>query len=93
MKITVTAKHIEQGQRKEMSYCPIALAIKDAVPEAKEVYVGMRWYIWLQKAFPAACINGKDFRVSKRVAQQAIAFDEGKHIEPFSFRLMPLRKV
>lgn len=91
MKISVTEKHIEQGQRKEMSCCPIALAIKDAVPQAKDVYVGMRWYIWEPKAFPAACINGTDFRISRTVAQKAIAFDKGKKIEPFSFRLMPLR--
>ena len=38
--INVTAEHIARGQRRDCEYCPVALAIRDALPDLIYARVG-----------------------------------------------------
>ena len=89
MKIQVRQEHIDKGSPGSMEACPINHALREAF-NTENIYVGMRTYMWLQQDFPCACVNGKDFRISKRAARWAIAFDNGKPVKPFVFNLMQL---
>lgn len=74
--IRVTAAHIKAGKRSQCTACPIALAIKDAVP-------GM-----LVAAHPGSVFIGyKSFKTPKVAADFMTAFDALKEVKPFTFQL------
>ena len=81
--IHVTEECIKNGRRYDSRYCPIALAIHNALPEEREVAVG-----------PITARLGKlEDRPFLRTQLPNIArkfvrdFDIGSRVKPFSFRL------
>ena len=75
MKIHVTRKHIKQGKRGYISFCPIALALKGY--GFKEVMVDDEM----------AQVDGKESWLSKRTRLFIANFDLGKPVKPFVFNL------
>jgi hypothetical protein len=73
IKVSVTAKHIEKGKRRNPGYCPIALAIKGL--GFKKVYVG-RNYLILDK-WP--------YKVPAKTNEFIRKFDENNDVKTFSF--------
>lgn len=75
MIIHVTDDHIKKGTPNCNTHCPIALALKTALPTAR-ITVGLR----------GATIDGESFRHSE-IINFVRAFDKGQPVEPFSFEL------
>ena len=82
MKINVTAEHIAHGVRKVCDKCPVALAIKEAIPAATYVMAGTGVIdITLNKVF-------KSYEAPESVREFIVNFDRGiKPHLPFSFEL------
>lgn len=83
MQVKVLQHHIDEGQRKSGTRCAIALALREAFPEALYVHVG-------------ADILIEGFASTQRVPAPANArtfiraFDRSQPVEPFTFELPPL---
>ena len=78
MKINVTQDHIRFGGLCSCHFCPIALAIKDALPDS---IVTVQIY--------CTFINGVriDFSQNTEVTNFISDFDNSIQVEPFSFDL------
>jgi len=83
IKVVVTQEIIDSACRADVTRCMIAEAVKDAVPDAKNVLVDLtsiRWsdpekglrYVYIMPPLPQTAL---------------IRFDKGEKIPPFSFRL------
>ena len=85
MKVTVTQDHIDNGEALNDMYCPIALAIKDQLPDAKWVSVG--------PMDAAVCLDVEKDPVSYILPDVAadfiMSFDCGCEVEPFEFEAAP----
>lgn len=77
MKIKVTRKHIEQGERLETRSCPIALAFKDLGWGSVQVYT---LKVYKKK-------KGKKYLLPSSAIKFITKFDEGKTVRPFTFEL------
>jgi hypothetical protein len=79
--INVTAQHLTRGIPGDCAACAVALAVKDAFPQASNVTIGQRYVSmyhegqWLLPVIPLS--------VGERIA----AIDRGRAVEPFSFDL------
>lgn len=76
MLIKVTAEHISKGYRAHADLCPVALAVKEALP-GHIVQVGCR----------SVFINRVEYPLSPRVNEIVYAYDIGRFTEPFEFEL------
>ena len=76
--IRVTARHIKEGNRKASRTCPIAKSLKEATG-LKNICVGLTDFVH----------SGNDDGVAlPPIAKKFIrAFDSGKKVKPFSFRI------
>lgn len=79
--INVTAEHIAKGVRDSCSHCPVALAIREALPhgpglwvDSAHVTVGKSGH-WTEVGLPDA------------VTRFIEAFDQGDPVQPFAFEL------
>jgi hypothetical protein len=78
MKIEVTQEHIDNGKCKDANYCPIALAIQDALNlNASQVEVDG---IFIE-------VNDHPFETTEEIDGFVDAFDHGKPVAPFTFDL------
>jgi hypothetical protein len=77
--IKVTDKHIHHGLRNDCGQCPVALAVKDAIPEAQDISVGDDDIDYVLYGYHRACLL--DPEVSRRISD----FDRGRDMEPFEF--------
>lgn len=83
--ITVTAEHIARGSRCQADYCPIALAVQDAMPGAgqADVYPG--------ESAPATARvwTGPSSWIELRLGDDALTFmrhfDDGTGVAPATF--------
>lgn len=79
MKIKVTKDDIRNGMVGSALYCPVALAIRRAMPEATDVGVG----------FTIAGFVIGDEEINADLPDEAVqfirSFDEGDPVEPFEF--------
>jgi hypothetical protein len=82
--INVTAGHIAKGEHDSCRFCPVALAMKEAFPDAELVAVdsarvimggGLRRRGWVELDLPDAATRFIE------------AFDAGDPVQPFSFDL------
>lgn len=84
MIIHVEQKHIDAGVRGDCERCTVALALKEQVPDARAVVVGVLDVdIFFTNRFDMAY----SYALSQRVQQQTANFDNGKPVKPFNFRL------
>jgi hypothetical protein len=81
--INVTAEHIAKGQPGECAHCPVALAIRDALPDLAGAVVGPS-EIGIQ-----AELDGPwtDLDTPGDVTLFILLFDTGDHALPFTFDL------
>ena len=86
MKIEVTQNAIEQGDRKEPGSCPIALAIMEAMPEARNVEVHTS-----EVRFNLGKFDASGGYISHTLAHDAEAwigeFDSGIPVAPITVNL------
>lgn len=80
MIISVKQKHIRSGKRKMARSCPVAMALKDARILSPQVCYTLIY---------SRLKNGKlkAHRTSRRVKRFINAFDDGRKVKPFNFRL------
>lgn len=83
LKVNVTQEHIDKGERYNTGGCPIAWALRDALPEGCcGINVHVRVAVWFDDAqvYHQAWLP--------RPAQDfVVEFDNGYDISPFSFEL------
>ncbi len=81
MKINVTANHIDSGIKCDSGACPVALALQEAFPDKKWIYVDM----WKMQ------IGGYHTEPPESVSEFIDKFDnpyqDPKWLEPFDFEL------
>lgn len=77
MKIEVTKRDIQKGERGSCRWCPVARAVARATNYKKLVLV----------ASDHVDINDKDFNLPLRVQRFIACFDMGDDVKPFSFNL------
>ena len=76
MKISVTQEDIEQGQRENCNYCPVALAIKRVVKP------------WDMAVGTSTCgINAHSYTLPTVAMMFIDSFDKGLPVQPFEFEL------
>ena len=78
MHVKVTEEHIAKGKRRAMSFCPIALAIKEQASNSHVDVMPRHVYIGL----------GDDTRICDlpQIAHDfVVAFDMGNDVHPFEF--------
>ncbi len=79
MKITISQKHIDEGQRGSPTRDPIAFAMIDAGLE--HPHAGVTYLSWIEN-------DCKHFvKVPKKVYDFMADFDNGKPVQPFTFDL------
>lgn len=77
MQVKVLQHHIDEGKRGVGSSCAIALAIMEALPEVRDVYVGAM-----------IAINGvAAYAAPPDVRNFVMRFDFFEPVEPFTFEL------
>jgi hypothetical protein len=84
--ISVRQKHIDEALRANSSHCAIAMAIKDAVPDARYIAVDLQTIRWTNpKRGVRYCF------LTPAVAQHdiIIPFDQGETCKPVTFRMKP----
>lgn len=81
MKIRVLKSHIKKGIPRQFSSCPVALAVKKAMPGCRRIEVGYGWI----------SVDGNDIRIPNKVEEFIKNFDKGKKVEPFEFNLPSLK--
>jgi hypothetical protein len=79
--ISVTAAHIARGVRDDCENCPVALAIRDAIPDVKLVAVDGN------RATFAGRYDWIDIELPLAVGEFIGNFDDGGTVGPFSFDL------
>jgi hypothetical protein len=85
MTIQVTREHIDNAVRRDSHRCMIADAIRDAFPAAQYILVDLQSIRWTD---PEAKERYAYF--TPPLAQRALLrFDQGKPVQPFTFRLGP----
>ena len=80
MKISVTQEHIKNGSRRSNKYCPIALAVKEANPDAKAVFVGVS-FMWMRDGAGDA----HEWNLPAIASKWVSAFDRHQPVAPFEF--------
>lgn len=76
--LPITQKHIECGQPCEVGNCPIALAIREAVPQATGISVSDQNAVF---TLPRWCYHLLD--LDQKGREFVIKFDEREKVEPF----------
>ena len=81
MKIHVTQEHINWGDSNSPQSCPIALAIKEQLPRAKQIGV--------KHTYAHMILDNKTLylQFSRRTTKFIRYFDAGHEVEPFTFVL------
>lgn len=83
MKIKVTQKHIDAGNRGSSSSCPVALAIKETCPELTYVSVSLAA---VDYQIPLLCYDLRCYKSLPLVARDFIkSFDAGNVVDSFEF--------
>ena len=77
--VEVTSDYIASGRKNFDSQCPIALAIRDAMPESKLIFVGVG----------VAQVEDKFYDLTSTVMEFIRDFDRNNPVEPFRFKLIP----
>lgn len=75
--INVTAEDIAAGEQRECDFCPIALALRDAFPDARVISVSP----------DSVDLDGIEIDLPDIAVEFIHAFDGGEGGEPFSFEL------
>ena len=84
--VAVTAAHISQGTPSDGRSCPVALAIRDAIPGLAFVSVGPACIVIAAADAPSIALDAPP-----SVGTFVIAFDCGDPAPPFTFTLDPDR--
>ena len=82
-KVDILQEHIDEGIRRNSSYCAIAEAVKLAFPQASKVSVDLQTIRWSDRE------KGLRYQyLTPPIAQQYLLnFDDGIKCRPFSFNL------
>jgi hypothetical protein len=82
-RITVTQDNISRSARADSSHCMIANAVREAIPQARNISVDLQT---IRYSDPE---RGVRYTYLTSAAAQAalVAFDEGSLVEPFSFTI------
>jgi hypothetical protein len=83
MKIEVTQTHILSGERSNPKCCAVAIACKDAGLDVTIDYIIRNG----KEIIVASPIGSECIKLPKIVHDFVERFDEGKHVEPFTFEL------
>lgn len=83
MKVSVSQEDIAGGMPGSVFSCPVALAIKRAVPEADEVIVAV------SKAYAHVGDCLVSYRLPLDVQGFIISFDMEHPVQPFTFEMRP----
>lgn len=73
MLIHISEQDIQQGIKKSLTHCPIALSIRRQYP-----------HVWVHVLSPYLEINSTVLHFDKSTRQFIIDFDQGKSVQPFS---------
>lgn len=85
MKVSVTKKHIYNGQRNNCESCPIALAIIDVTGcDSIYVYEETVYYSYVEDDGRR---RGFTYNLSKSAKRFVSDFDDGKDVKPVVFKL------
>ncbi len=82
MLVKITQEDIDQGDKYNPGWCPVALAVKRTTGN-KDVSVGF----WVH-------VDGTIYRLANRISDWIYRFDQGGTVRPITFRLTrrdPLR--
>ena len=79
--INVTAEHIAKGKRRDCQSCPVALAIRDALPDVGVVKVGSEGLVL------GNIPHLVELDLPKAVADFIWYFDDSGLVKPFAFEL------
>ena len=80
MRICVTEEHINKGYSGSCEMCPIALALKEQMPDVNKVEVADTMiYLHLEED------DVLEKQHTRRTARFIEEFDQGKNVEPFYF--------
>jgi hypothetical protein len=83
--ISVTAEHIARGEPDSCRFCPVALAINGAFPDAGLIAVDGD-HVALCDG-PSLSNNWIELDMPDPARRFIEAFDQGGHVEPFTFEL------
>ena len=83
MKKKLTNEHIEKGQRKEPTCCPIALLLKEAMPGIRHITVDVDTPDDDPYPFVKADEHVVEFKHPDKIVAFIRKFDAGKKVEPF----------
>lgn len=80
MKISVNDSHIQEGHKRSICFCPIALALKECLGHRSEAVVGLTEASVYQ-------INRakRNIYLPKKASNFIEKFDKGFPVKPFSF--------
>jgi hypothetical protein len=84
--IPVLQKHLDEAMRANSSHCAIAMAIKDAIPDARMIAVDLQTIRWSNPKRGVRYVF-----LTPHVAQTdvIIPFDQGEECKPTSFKMRP----
>lgn len=77
MTVSVTQEHIDRGERRSDTGCPVGLALREAT--------GRSWSVSAMRLMDAE--RGKIYPASLSVALFVARFDAAREARPFEFRL------
>lgn len=80
--VDICDRHIESGQPREIQYCPIALAVKEALATARRIAVDAECLEFETRPY-SLCL----FRLSNEATNFITRFDSGLPVEPFTLLL------
>ena len=83
MRIKVTQKNIDKGYRGSCDTCPLALALKEAIPTARLVSVGTESIGFTREGQS----RWKIIKLPPQARFFVDDFDAGKPVKPFEFDL------
>jgi hypothetical protein len=80
--VNVTKEEIEKAERKNSRTCMIAAAIKRDYPDLKQVWVDIQ----MIRVTDSKKREQLTFITPRIANEQIVAFDDGEHVQPFSFK-------
>lgn len=82
LKISVTERHIENGEKDSCFNCPIALAAREVFPAHSLPEVTLN-FLWIKLEDRTE----RYFTLPEEAKEFVIGFDTGKEVKPFTFTL------
>ena len=96
VRVKVTQEHIDRGFPGAPETCPIAHAVRDAMPEARNIYVDastppsltpVQDVVELEVPSYGGFMSARIGKLSKAARDFIKAFDRGADVKPFTFTM------